>query len=70
MNTHQITTTIRHAFENIQVKRVVNKPEAERIAGMVMDALSSKAGIIKRNDWNAHLSFDTFKTLQAQGVMS
>ena len=69
MNTHQITLPIRNAFENIQVKRVVNKPEAERIAGFVMDALSSKSGIIKRNDWNAHLSFDTFKQLKAQGVM-
>lgn len=69
MNKHQISTSIRTAFENVQVKRVVNKSQAERWASLIMDALSSKAGIIQRNDWNAHLSFETFKKLKAEGVM-
>jgi len=36
-----------------------------RIGGMVMDAINGKAGIYKRNDWNAHLSFRTAGLLNA-----
>lgn len=60
-----ITTAMRHAFNNIQVKPSAQTKEGERIAAITMDALSSKAGNIKVKGWTANLQFKTAKALNA-----
>lgn len=65
----KVPTAMRAAFERIQVKRVVDRTEAGRIAGMVYDKLSSNTGIVQAPSWNAKLTFDTFKALKAEGIM-
>jgi hypothetical protein len=60
---HSINTPIRNAFENINVKRSAYTKEGERIGAIIFDALSTKKGTIVRPDWNASLSFKTFKML-------
>jgi glutamate-1-semialdehyde aminotransferase len=65
MNKHQVSTAMRTAFENIKVKQSAFSEEGKRIGGIVVDAINGKAGIYKRNDWNAHLSFRTAGLLNA-----
>ena len=64
-----VATTGRNAMEAIIVRNSANTDEGRRIGALIWDAIASKVGYIKRNGWNAHLSFDTFKQLKAQGVM-
>lgn len=35
----------------------------------VLGALDTKAGVVKRPDWNAHLSFKTAQQLTKQGIL-
>lgn len=70
MITHKIKSAMRNAFENIKV--VMPKKEdakhlegMQRIGGHIHDANNSGMGVINRPDWNASLSFKTFKMLNA-----
>lgn len=72
MNKHIYTTPIRAAFDDITVKPSANTEEGKRIAGLVMDAIMSKAqpGYIKVNDVSIDVSFRTYQQLKAQEVMA
>lgn len=59
-------TSIRHAFENIQVKASAYKGTGGAIiAGLIHDKLASNAGVNKGPAWNANLSFKTAQHLDA-----
>lgn len=60
---HSISTTFRNAFEAIKVKSSANTQEGHRIGSLIHDAITSKKGTLVRPDWNASLSFKTFKAL-------
>lgn len=64
-----VPTAMRAAFERIQVKRVVNRDSAQRIAAAIMDKLAGKAGLMKKNAINVDVSFRTFKQLQKEEVL-
>ena len=68
-STVSFRTAIRTAFDNIQVKKVVDRNEAGRIAGIVHDKLQGNAGVVQVPGWNAKLTFDTYKALKAEGIM-
>ena len=63
--THTIETSISSAFIKAFDKVTKSSPVIEK----VLIALDSKAGIVKRHDWNAHLSFKTAETLKKQGIL-
>lgn len=59
-------TSIRNAFENIQVKASAYKGTGGAIiAGLIHDKLASNAGVVKSPAWNANLSFKTASALDA-----
>lgn len=60
---HTINLPIRTALENIKVKASAYTKEGERIGSIIHDAITSKKGTQVRPDWNASLSFKTFKAL-------
>lgn len=60
---HAIITSIRAAFENIKVAKSAYTEKGAIIGSIISDALHKKAGIMPRADWNASLSFKTFKLL-------
>lgn len=67
MQTQIIPTQFRSAFENIKVGKNINAKMPE--VGLVFDAIQGKQGYIKRNEWNANLSFGTFQRLKGEGVV-
>jgi hypothetical protein len=59
-------TSIRAAFENIQVKASAYKGKGGAIiASLIHDKLASNAGVAKGPAWNANLSFKTAQHLDA-----
>ncbi len=69
---HIVPTAIRQAFNAIIVKPSAATNEGKRIAGIISDKMHENKGMVgyyKCKDWNAHLSFETFKQLQQEGVM-
>lgn len=73
MNEFQIVpTAMRAAFDAIIVKNSAATNEGKRIAGIISDKMHENKGMVgynKRKGWNAHLTYDTFKQLQAVGMM-
>lgn len=69
MQTISYNTAIRNAFENVQVKRVVNVEQAKHIAGAIMNSLATKAGIIKRPAVSLNVTTPTFKKMVAEGIV-
>lgn len=68
-STHSVPTTLRYAFESIQVKRIVDNAAAKRIAGAIMDNLGSNNGTYKRPDVHINVTTPTFKQLVKEGVL-
>lgn len=67
MQTHNVTTSIREAF--IGAFSRAKAVKAGPVVDKVLAALDTKAGIVKRNDWNAHLSFKTAVELKKKGIL-
>ena len=65
MQTHTINTPIREAF----IKSFGKVRAITPVVDKVLKALDTKAGTVKRNDWNANLSFKTAQKLKVQGIL-
>lgn len=66
MKTHTINTAMREAF----IKSFDKVRRSSPVVDKVLASLDTHAGVIKRNDWNASLSFKTAQTLKAQGILA
>jgi hypothetical protein len=61
-----ITTSMRHAFENISVKKGT---PLNSLAQRIVNALNTKAGTkALGKGWNASLSYKTYMKLKADGL--
>ena len=65
MQTHTINSPIREAF----IKSFDKVRAITPVVDKVLKALDTKAGTVKRNDWNANLSFKTAQKLKVQGIL-
>lgn len=65
MNTHTVNTAMREAFDCA----AITKTTGAAIVNTCLKAMKGKAGQIKVRDWNASLSFDTAKKLNAPHFM-
>lgn len=68
MKTHTINSAISIAFANA-VSRLIEEGKDHPLVDKVMSSLDRKQNEIKRNDWNANLSFKTYNILKNQGVL-
>lgn len=74
MSAHQIVPTVmRAAFDAIIVGRgALDSKEGRRIGTVIVDKLGENKGsigFVKRKEWNAKLSMDTYNQLKREGVM-
>ena len=59
-------SVMRQAFINAKLApNVARKP----VVQAALQSLENGAGTLHNREWNAHLSFKTFKQLQSKGIM-
>lgn len=70
MNTHTIYTSVGSALiEALIYAHEVNHNAHGKIKGYINDAWSKNKHTIKRNDWNANVSFKTYQKLKSDGIL-
>lgn len=65
MKTQLVTTQMREAFIKSFAKVRAITPTVDK----VLKSLDTHAGVIKRPEWNANLSFKTAQRLKVQGIL-
>lgn len=70
MKTHTIHTSVGSALIDALVHAHEKTPNGQgKIKGLINDAWARNKHVVKRNDWNANLSYKTAKTLKNLGIL-
>lgn len=62
----QRNSTMREAFDSIKIRNI-KRVKKNTLLDHVVSSLNRKVGLVRENEWNAHLSMKTAQALNAKG---